>query len=451
MRKNNSTKKALLSSALSLVVCFVMLMGTTFAWFTDNASTEVSTIQAGNLNVELLDAAGNSLEGQTLKWQKPAGHENDAVLWEPGCTYELQPITIKNGGNLALKYKVEITGINGDAELNNAIEWTISDQALTANRFLKAGEAETLTISGHMKEDADNTYQGMSIDGIAIKVYATQAPEEYDSTRNDYDAAAEYDTTTSSTSPIVTVATVEELKAALIPAVSNEAATVNLTADIALAEGENWTPLTMDSYHGVKSIVINGNGHTISGLNAPLLGACYFGNVAIEINDLTLSNVQFVNKTYNVGSGAFIAYADNCSSVTLSKCQLKDSEISCTEDITGVGGLVGYSSSNLIIKDCTVINTKITGSLSSTGAIAGHVSAGSHTTTISNAKVIGCTITGEKAAKSGYVLGTANDGVTSITTNSECANNKVFNVENSTTIYGRLAGGTLTVNGTEIH
>ena len=61
-------------------------------------------IQAGALDVQLLDEQGNIIEGQTLSWKKAAGHENEAVLWEPGCTYELQPIVIKNAGNLALKY-----------------------------------------------------------------------------------------------------------------------------------------------------------------------------------------------------------------------------------------------------------------------------------------------------------------------------------------------------------
>ena len=153
-------------------------------------------IQAGALDVQLLDEQGNTIEGQTLSWKKAAGHENEAVLWEPGCTYELQPIVIKNAGNLALKYKIVISGIQGDAALNNAIEWTITNTstvtALDADHALAAGASDTLTIKGHMREDAGNEYQGLSIDGIAITVVATQYTYESDSNNNQYDVNAEY-------------------------------------------------------------------------------------------------------------------------------------------------------------------------------------------------------------------------------------------------------------------
>ena len=156
----------------------------------------VDRIQAGTLDVQLLDEQGRSLEGQTLSWKKAAGHENEAVLWEPGCTYELQPIVIKNAGNLALKYKIVISGIQGDAALNNAIEWTITNTstvtALDADHALAAGASDTLTIKGHMREDAGNEYQGLSIDGIGITVVATQYTYESDSNNNQYDVNAEY-------------------------------------------------------------------------------------------------------------------------------------------------------------------------------------------------------------------------------------------------------------------
>ena len=156
----------------------------------------VNKIQAGTLDVQLLDEQGRSLEGQTLSWKKAAGHENEAVLWEPGCTYELQPIVIKNAGKLALKYKIVISGIQGDAELNNAIEWTITNTstvtALDADHALAAGASDTLTIKGHMREDAGNEYQRLSIDGIGITVVATQYTYESDSNNNQYDVNAEY-------------------------------------------------------------------------------------------------------------------------------------------------------------------------------------------------------------------------------------------------------------------
>ena len=205
MTNRKSTKRALLGSVMAMVLCLAMLVGATFAWFTDTASTGVNKIQAGNLDVQLVDENGNSLEGKTLEFKKAANAaEGEAVLWEPGCTYELPAVYVKNNGNLALKYKVTITGINGSAKLNDVIDWTINDADLSADHSLAAGAtSEALTIKGHMKESAGNEYMNESIDGIAITVAATQDTVENDSFGNTYDKDAEY--------PIVAMDTLQEL------------------------------------------------------------------------------------------------------------------------------------------------------------------------------------------------------------------------------------------------
>ena len=120
--------------------------------------------------------------------------EGEAVLWEPGCTYELPAVYVKNNGNLALKYKVAITGINGSAKLNEVIDWTINDADINLTEMqLKAGEeGAAFTIKGHMQESAGNDYMNESIDGIAITVVATQNTVESDSFNNTYDANATY-------------------------------------------------------------------------------------------------------------------------------------------------------------------------------------------------------------------------------------------------------------------
>ena len=208
-----ATKRALLTSVMALVMCVVMLVGTTFAWFTDTASTGVNKIQAGNLDIELQmkDNAGNwvNAEGKTLQFKVngaiPA--EGTQILWEPGCRYELPELRIVNKGNLALKYKIQITGIQGDAKLNKAIDWTIThsneSDKLTddINGFeykmlpKAAGEADypsqTFTIKGTMKKEAGNEYQGLSIDGIGITVVATQYTYEKDSIDDQYDKDAD--------------------------------------------------------------------------------------------------------------------------------------------------------------------------------------------------------------------------------------------------------------------
>ena len=83
-----------ISSVLSVVLCFAMLVGSTFAWFTDSASTGVNKIVAGNLAIDLVDESGNSLEGKTLGWVAYDGREQEAILWEPGCTYNMEPFYI---------------------------------------------------------------------------------------------------------------------------------------------------------------------------------------------------------------------------------------------------------------------------------------------------------------------------------------------------------------------
>ena len=65
MNESTKTKKALRGSLFALFLCIVLLIGTTFAWFTDTASTGVNKIQSGRLDVEL-----QYKDGDTWKMQK---------------------------------------------------------------------------------------------------------------------------------------------------------------------------------------------------------------------------------------------------------------------------------------------------------------------------------------------------------------------------------------------
>ena len=216
MNTKKATKRALLTSVMALVMCVVMLVGTTFAWFTDTASTGVNKIQAGNLDIELeMQVTENGetkwvkAEGETLQFKKAAGHESEEVLWEPGCRYELPALRIVNKGNLALKYKITVNGVTGDAKLLEAIGFTakmgaddgialdnlkgaiLPSGAATASAGEVVGETAPITIKGVMKTTAGNEYQGLSIDGIGITVVATQYTYEYDSKDNLYDKDAD--------------------------------------------------------------------------------------------------------------------------------------------------------------------------------------------------------------------------------------------------------------------
>ena len=214
MTSSKSTKRALVSSALAILMCVTMLIGTTFAWFTDTASTAVNKIQAGNLKVDLEmqkpDGSWESAEGKTLEWKTADNRAQTDILWEPGCTYELPQLRVVNKGNLALKYKVVFSAINGDEDamklaevldvsLNGNKVGTLKD-ALTstdpdgfAHGNLPAeGNSGELKITVQMQTTAGNDYQGLSIGGIAVTLLATQDTVEYDSTTNQYDENAEY-------------------------------------------------------------------------------------------------------------------------------------------------------------------------------------------------------------------------------------------------------------------
>ncbi len=208
--KLKSKKSALLMSFTSLLICFAMLAGSTFAWFTDTATTGVNQIKSGNLKVDIQNKEGNSLDGKTLKWVVNGQISENNVLWEPNCTYKLESFKIVNQGNLALKYQITINGVTGDAKLLEAIEFTakIDGKKIDLDRLtgaiLPKGAAvkdatkevvektELITISGHMKQDAGNQYQNLTIDGIGITVVATQYTYESDSISDQYDANADY-------------------------------------------------------------------------------------------------------------------------------------------------------------------------------------------------------------------------------------------------------------------
>ena len=197
MNESTKTKKALRGSLFALFLCIVLLIGTTFAWFTDTASTGVNKIQSGKLKVGLqykdTDGKWQDATKTTLDFVKAKDAKDEAILWEPGCTYELPQIKVVNEGNLALKYVIKVTGIQGDAKLNEVIDWTVDGNALDKDQTLLANkESDPMTIKGHMQESAGNEYQDLSIDGITITVYATQDTVESDSIDNQYDKDAQY-------------------------------------------------------------------------------------------------------------------------------------------------------------------------------------------------------------------------------------------------------------------
>ena len=267
MNNKRATKRALLTSVMALVMCVVMLVGTTFAWFTDTASTAVNKIQAGNLDIELQMKDNNgkwvNAEGKTLpflvKGEIPA--EGTQILWEPGCTYYVPQIRVLNKGNLAVKFEYvpEALGVTGKlAEVLTFTAKTFDEEGNEDSdiniepEVLKPGEASPAWSFGyHMDENAGNEYQNATATGMCVTVLATQASYEKDSFDDQYDKDAEYP---------ISVTTGDELQAI----VSNATAPVNIVLTNSITTNNFVIPEDKDVTLDLNGrTVTNAGSHTI--------------------------------------------------------------------------------------------------------------------------------------------------------------------------------------------
>ena len=204
------TKRALLSSALAMILCIAMLIGSTFAWFTDTASTAVNKIQSGTLKVDIVKEDGEtSIKNESMSFVNKEGSAD--ILWEPGATFMTPAFKIKSTGKQALKYKLTLNGIIGNNKLLDVIRFSVVKadgsevdlDTFEGHLTPAAALSEALYIKGYMDKDANNDYQGKTLNGLGIIVVATQDTVENDSYNNEYDTNAEYPT-------ITTSATIEE-------------------------------------------------------------------------------------------------------------------------------------------------------------------------------------------------------------------------------------------------
>lgn len=357
-KKVGGTKRALLTSVLALVLSLAMLAGTTFAWFTDTASTGVNRIVSGNLDVGL-KYWGVGEDGQK-KWltaedSKKLFDEN--ALWEPGYT-QIVYLKVKNDGNLALTYAMQITpvhetvGVNVDGEefkLSDYIKfgWTtftvdgvgapvaldreaaqtgVGDGAQLgttlhrqAEQPLKAGAEELVALVAWMPENVGNEANYSTVQPtieLSLKVLATQAAVESDSFDKTYDEDAATDEGLDS-KPEYNYSYTEEEGVTLITDENGKvvkAVVSGVNGKVPEGLFYNKTPGTeatpMDRWRDLKEVVIE-EGVTEIGVDA--FSVC-----------TSLETVTLPESLQKIGEGAF----EYCSSL---------SEIRIPENVTVIG------------------------------------------------------------------------------------------------------------------
>ena len=274
-----NTFKQAMCSVLALVMTLSALLGTTFAWFTDSATSSGNVIASGNLDAKM-HWSDKLLAADSDEWQNadgtPVFNYNN---WEPGYT-EVRYVKVTNAGSLNFKWKLSIEAEGKVTDLSDVIDvyfvnpvtaeltkegladltsaGTLTD-VLDNNtgvdgRKLTPGSSAILAIAFHMDEDAGNEYQGKSLceAGFALKLLATQDIGEYDSFDDQYDIDAEWpyssikysvsqsiaeviDTETGALTEDVTVGEITDDQYAEIP------------ADVKLADGAESLTLKVES------------------------------------------------------------------------------------------------------------------------------------------------------------------------------------------------------------
>jgi len=259
-----------------------------------------------------------------------------------------------------------------------------------------------------------------------------------------------------------TVANEDELKTVLedVSDADSGNSLVTVTEDIVLTK--EWTPIYVDGYNGADIVTIEGNGHFISGLTAPLFKGGFAGGSGIVIKNLTIkdSEITAPDAKDAEGSGAFVAAADSMNEITLFNCHAVDVTLNGTNRTGGlVGWTSGYSNTNdgpvksyVTLTNCSVVGCEINAGTESAGGLIGHSGASAWTfTTVTNCEVRDTVIHGG-SNRTGIYLGTSNIGETTFV---DCSNENVTGDLNSAhPLYGRTAHGTtgkLTIDGVAIN
>ena len=313
MSKKNS-RRALLSSAIALLLCVSMLVGSTFAWFTDEVTSTGNIIKSGTLDVEMLWADGTKAVPAEEGWTDAStGAIFNYDKWEPGYT-EVRHVKIANVGTLALKYALNIIPTGEVSDLADVIDVYCVDPATQiADRTalkdedklgtltdvlagmtvygigeLKAGEELTVTLALKMQETAGNDYQDKSIGSdFAVQLMATQLTYEKDSFGPDYDEDA--------VATSVVVASEEELVEALAKAENGAVIGIKGNVTWTTGAGIGSTPFVTNA----ETITLVGVGEdsTFTAIGSGV------GGVGKDEGTVIFKNLKIVDKS--------VSYAEN--------------------------------------------------------------------------------------------------------------------------------------------
>ena len=375
-----STKKALLLSALAMFACVAMLIGSTFAWFTDSVTSAGNKIQAGTLKIDLeLLKNGNWV---SIKDNPQPIFSYDK--WEPGYT-DVKILKIENEGTLALRWvaqfqsnvelsalanvidvyvKTSETAIGYPADRNlegytkvGTVADFVNTIEATTNGTLLAGKAAYMASALKMQESAGNEYQGLSLGEFDIRIFATQYTYEEDSFDEQYDAGAPWfgDVDTAwyvdGQDEFVLKSGAELAGFAALVNEGNSFAgkTIKLANSIDLND-KAWTAI--GNWDNAFEGDFDGQGHTIYNLsiNAPQgEGVGLFGVVAgSAIENVNLCNVD-INAYSMVAGLVGAAYP-----ATIENCHVSG-DVNIVSEWAYVAGIAGYCYYGTQVDACSVI------------------------------------------------------------------------------------------------
>ena len=440
MNNTKSTKRALLLSIMAMLLCVVLLVGTTFAWFTDTASTAVNKIQSGTLKVDIVKEDGEtSIRNESMSFVNKDGSAD--ILWEPGATFMTPAFKIKSTGSLALKYKLTLNGITGDNMLLKVIKFSVVKadgtevdlDTFEGHLTPDAALSEALYIKGHMDETANNDYQGKTLEGLGITVVATQYNHESDSIGPDYDKFADYP-------EVQPVTTADKLQEALASE-NIDGKTIKLYDDIE-TEG-----LQLNG----KNVAFDLNGKSLNTTKLEVNNSTVVFGDSSENGEGTLATddsygvINAVNSNVTIESGRFVSsYNKAGSSGYANVIQVRNSELTINggyfENTDDVG------SYNYLIKAPSYSNTERTTITINGGTFVSNRDYGYIVTGDSDANV-DVVINGgdfKTTGRNSYLTNVKGSVVVNDCTFTATGNNTVFNIPNDSTV--TVKGGTFSVN-----